>query len=132
MQIQDICAKIFYHYKKMVKKKMKKIFSFILAISLFVSCAVFSTAAEKGDINRDGEISSDDARLALRFSVKLEIPDEQQSVLADYNEDGSIDAADARAILRASVGLFDETPVEKEEYIPSEKEKLSIVGITTK
>ncbi len=124
MQSADICVKMTYQYKKMVKKKMKKILCLVLALSVFVSCAVFSSAAEKGDIDRDGEITSTDARLALRISVNLEAPDEEQSILADYDEDGAVSAADARAILRASVGLFDEAPTEKEEYVPSEQEEL--------
>ncbi len=108
----------------MVKKKMKKIISMLLAVAVFISCAAFVCAAEKGDIDRDGEISASDARIALRISVGLDTPDEEQQVLADYDEDGTISASDARAILRVSVGLTDAEPPVKEEHIPSEREKL--------
>lgn len=105
---------------------MKKICSCFLAAVIFVSCTVFSVAAEKGDVNSDGTVTAADARLALRYSVSLDSPTDEEKALADYNEDGSVTAADARSILRVSVGLSDEDsgsePDEKTEYVPSEKE----------
>ena len=60
-----------------------------------------------GDVNGDGEIGSDDARLALRASVKLEHydPSSAQFYAADVNNDGKIGSDDARSILRISVRL---------------------------
>ncbi len=106
---------------------MKKICSLLLVAAIIMSCAVFSVAAEKGDIDADGKVTAADARLALRYSVSLDNPDEEQIILADYNEDGSVTAADARIILRVSVGLSEDgpsEPEEKPEYVPSEKELL--------
>ncbi|MBQ6420285.1 MAG: hypothetical protein IJK02_04345 [Clostridia bacterium] len=62
-----------------------------------------------GDVNRDGVIGADDARLALRRSVDLEdYPEDSPEFLAcDVNGDKSIGADDARLILRASVDLED-------------------------
>lgn len=113
---------------------MKKILSVILTAVLLVTGIVFSIAAEKGDVDGDGKISAADARMALRFSVSLDVPTDEQKILADFDENGSITAADARSILRLSVGLsVDENetpappvepvpPVEKPEYTPSARE----------
>jgi hypothetical protein len=65
-----------------------------------------------GDVDGDGKISSADARLALRTSVKLE-KDITEGTAAygacDVDGDGKVSSADARLILRASVGLEDAT-----------------------
>ena len=58
-----------------------------------------------GDTNDDGAVKSDDARLALRFAVKLEEADERQFVAADINNDKVVNSADARIILRVAVEL---------------------------
>ena len=59
----------------------------------------------KGDINGDGNINAADARLALRFSARLETLTEEQQIVADVNNDNKITAADARIILRVSAKL---------------------------
>ncbi len=58
-----------------------------------------------GDVNRDGKITAADARLALRISAKLDIPDSITFVIADVNKDGEITAVDARKILRVSARI---------------------------
>lgn len=58
-----------------------------------------------GDVDRNGTLQAADARTALRFAAKLEIPDERALALADADPDGRITAGDARLILRAAVGL---------------------------
>lgn len=58
-----------------------------------------------GDINNDGKILADDARAALRHSVKLDILTGNKLKAADVNKDGSVLANDARTILRVSVKL---------------------------
>ena len=62
---------------------------------------------EPGDVDGDGEITSADARLALRRSVSLEdYPEDSAAWFAcDADGDGQVTSADARLILRASVGL---------------------------
>ena len=64
-------------------------------------------AYRTGDVNGDGNIGPDDARLALRASVKLENYPAGSAAFtaADADHDGSVSSADARLILRASVGL---------------------------
>ncbi|MBR3767405.1 MAG: dockerin type I repeat-containing protein [Clostridia bacterium] len=81
--------------------------SIILALvicfsSLFVSA---QAALAMGDIDGNGKIQANDARLALRYSVELESLDHQQLKAADVNYNGKIKADDARIILRVSVGL---------------------------
>ena len=58
-----------------------------------------------GDVNQDGKIHANDARLALRFCARLETPDELQKVLADANGDKLVKSADARLILRYAAKL---------------------------
>lgn len=52
------------------------------------------------DVNCDGKITAADARLALRYSAKLETLSMIQQLAADMNNDNKITAADARLILR--------------------------------
>lgn len=60
-----------------------------------------------GDVNGDGDIKADDARLALRGAVELVKLAGSAKKAADADRDGEIKAADARLILRAAVGLED-------------------------
>ncbi|MBR0537458.1 MAG: dockerin type I repeat-containing protein [Clostridia bacterium] len=64
-----------------------------------------------GDVNGDGAIGADDARLALRRSVDLEdyAEDSPEFLACDVNGDKTVGADDARLILRASVDLEDPT-----------------------
>lgn len=58
-----------------------------------------------GDANTDGTLSAVDARLVLRFAVRLEAFSELQKILSDVDSDGAVTPADARGVLRAAVGL---------------------------
>lgn len=58
-----------------------------------------------GDVNGDGEILADDARLALRASAQLERLDEAEQRVADVDGNGKVLANDARQILRYSAQL---------------------------
>ena len=58
-----------------------------------------------GDIDYDGRVTPEDARLTLRISVWLENPDDYDLEYADMDGDRSITPADARTVLRLSVGL---------------------------
>lgn len=62
-----------------------------------------------GDVDGDGELTSGDARLALRASVQLEKYEKgsAQFLAADVDGSGVIESSDARLILRASVKLED-------------------------
>ncbi len=58
-----------------------------------------------GDVDGNGKISANDARITLRASVKLENLTSEQQMLADIDNNNRITATDARALLRISVGL---------------------------
>ncbi len=58
-----------------------------------------------GDVNGDGKITADDARLALRYSAKLEKLNEAAVTAADADKNGTVTAEDARKILRVSAKL---------------------------
>ena len=68
-----------------------------------------------GDINGDGFVKADDARLALRAAVKLDTLTETQCKKADMDKNGKVEAADARLILRTAIKLEELIPFEKEE-----------------
>lgn len=90
-------------------KSMKKMLCVILTfLMLMSSAALYVNGAESfisGDVDSDGQISSADARLALRASVGLEHLSFKSGVAADVNADNTISSDDARTILRVSVGL---------------------------
>ncbi len=58
-----------------------------------------------GDVNFDGKITAADARLALRFSAKVQVPTAVEAIVADVITDGVIEAKDARLILRVAAQL---------------------------
>lgn len=58
-----------------------------------------------GDLNGDGKVLANDARLALRISAKIDTATEQQTASGDINKNGNIDVSDARMILRAAASL---------------------------
>lgn len=60
---------------------------------------------DTGDVNGNGNVLADDARLALRASAQLEFLSGWQLLAADVDGDGKVVAADARKILRVSADL---------------------------
>ncbi|MBQ6065963.1 MAG: BMP family ABC transporter substrate-binding protein [Clostridia bacterium] len=108
-------------------KKTGKLLSLLLCAALLLCGLSLSAAAViAGDVDGDGNVTSADARLALRASVKLETLSEDAAKAADADRDDKITSADARLILRASVKL--ETLPEIKE--PEPAEKLSVVMVT--
>ncbi len=93
-----------------MNRTMKRAFSLILCLLMLATIAplrfqAVAATPVAGDVNLDGEVGSDDARLALRASVKLETLSADQTKCADANRDGEVGSDDARLILRASVKL---------------------------
>lgn len=74
-----------------------------------------------GDIDLDGNVSSADARLALRASVDLQNLDTLLRQLADADGDDTVSSADARLILRAAVKL--ESLPQRPVFIPAGHER---------
>lgn len=58
-----------------------------------------------GDVDRDGKVTSTDARLALRAAAKLDALDELGTRIADMDGDGNVTSTDARVILRIAAKL---------------------------
>jgi len=86
--------------------KRKKILSLLLAAALLFTAAPFAlAAAPNGDVNYDGEVTPEDARLTLRCAVQLEELTARMLAAGDIDMDGEITPSDARLILRVCVGL---------------------------
>lgn len=107
---------------------MKKLTALFL-IALLSAVMLIPVAAEGvalGDINGDSAVNAADARLALRFSAKIDIPDEAELAAADVNQSGDVTAADARLILRvgAKLDTFPDTviPDKSDDALPKEAE----------
>lgn len=105
-----------------MKRRLCIIISAALVLALLFSVFAYAGSAaadyifpraarpEPGDANYDGELTSEDARIALRCSVGLEKPlwgywSYYRQPVADLTGDGTVTAEDARSILRCSVGL---------------------------
>ena len=58
-----------------------------------------------GDVNGDGRIRANDARLCLRIAADIDIVSDEVFNVADINSDGMVRANDARIILRISAEL---------------------------
>ena len=72
-----------------------------------------------GDVDGDYEVTTEDARLALRAAVNLEQydPTSREFYCADYGEDGTISAEDARSILRTAVKMLPRRMIGNPSYI---------------
>ena len=94
-----------------MKPTIVKALSLALSLLMLVTVAPLrfqAAAADEliaGDVDLDGKVTSADARLALRTSVRLEHLSAEQSLRADADHNGSITPSDARLILRCSVKL---------------------------
>ena len=55
-----------------------------------------------GDVNHDGEITTYDALLIMRYALGLET--EGNELIIDFNGDGCVDSLDALLVLRRSIG----------------------------
>ena len=97
-----------------MKKRSIKALSVLLTACILFSAAfgVTALAVKRGDIDGNGSVTAEDARLALRAAVELQ-PIEKGTFLhrvADVDDNGEITAEDARQILRIAVELDPELP----------------------
>ena len=93
----------------MNSKKLKMIFGgTILASAIMlnsVNAVVTSSTFIKGDVTRDGKITSQDYDKILAYVKKTDLNmDDEQKYLADVNEDGNITLIDATKILASIKG----------------------------
>lgn len=84
---------------------------------------------KKGDVNNDGKVDVDDARLVLRVSVKLETLTGNALLAADVDGKSGITVDDARLILRVAVKLdsFDKKNAYEEvkKFVKTNGEKIN-------
>ncbi len=73
-------------------------------VNLAAEDAVFDVSST-GDVDGDGAITSNDARIALQIAVGRYTPTSEEFTQADVNQDGSVTASDAQAILELALGL---------------------------
>ncbi|MCR5809276.1 MAG: DUF2436 domain-containing protein [Clostridiales bacterium] len=68
-----------------------------------------------GDANGDGEVTSADVLLVMRYAQGLDDIDEENLPWVDVNGDGVVNMADALLIARYNMGIIDHFPVEEVE-----------------
>ncbi len=94
-----------------MNKKFKALTSIVvITVILLLTAMPFGAVTVKryyGDINCDGMVSIEDARIALMIAAKIYTEDLTKTDLkaADVTSDGAYTTADARAILRLAAGL---------------------------
>lgn len=88
-----------------MKRLFVKFVSVICVLAAIFSLLCVNAAAVTGDVDKDGLLKSSDARLALRYSLRLQNIDSVARRKADVNADGKVNSADARLILRAAMRL---------------------------
>ncbi len=89
---------------------LKNLLSVLLALCVTAALPLWAAAAMRGDVDRNGDVTAADARLALRAAVGLEKDIKagtEAFAAADVDGDGVVTAADARTILRIAVKLED-------------------------
>lgn len=68
-----------------------------------------TTSYKSGDVNRDGNVNLEDAKICLGASVGIQKPqyvlDDEQKGLADVNADGKLNLSDAKMLLKMAVGI---------------------------
>ena len=99
-------------------KKSKRFLTAVISVitALAMSMTAFA-AITYGDVDNSGDINVTDARLVLRFAVKLETPaNDDIAKAADVDGDGDIDVSDARLVLRVAVKLDTSFPAHDHVY----------------
>ncbi|MBQ7638690.1 MAG: dockerin type I repeat-containing protein [Clostridia bacterium] len=84
----------------------------------------------RGDMDLDGSVTAADARIILRFAVKLQKPTEEQLPFANLDGQAGISSADARNALRIAVRLDPGAPHVSCEQLVTQEATCYEVGIT--
>ncbi len=88
-----------------MKRSLKLIAVLLSFLSLNLIVPVVRAESVLGDINSDGKVTSDDARLALCYSAGIKQPTSDQKNAADMNKDGSVTIADVKLIMADALDL---------------------------
>lgn len=122
-------------------KKILKLLPITILLSFVITCVSMNVfAAERGDVDSDGQIIAADALLVLKHAAKISTADE---ALSDINKDGVVDATDALWILKYAARLVSDfsdetlnatpvptaTPVPVAENIETLKNHIKTNGI---
>lgn len=111
---------------------MKRITAVLTAVLLGAALTVTASAYSRGDVNHDGQIKANDARLVLRYSAELDAGGTFDLSLADMDGDGFIRANDARRILRIAADIEPVLPdTETTEQITEEIATTEITSAET-
>ena len=118
-----------------MNRTAKRALSLTLSLLLLLSAIPMHLTASAdaplaGDVNLDGKVGSDDARLALRASVRLESLRDDALRAADADHDDDVTSADARLILRASVGLETLAPMPTTQAVVYQAKGFSATKLT--
>jgi len=70
-----------------------------------VTAQSFASCIHTGDVNMDGDISSDDAQMAFMIALSMVTPTFDEECAADCNGSGSVTAEDSQTIFLAILGL---------------------------
>lgn len=104
-----------------MKRMIAVLLSVLMAVSVFGALA--GSAAEEvkyGDVSQNGEITVDDALLALQFSIgKIQLSDEQKNLANVDSEtgEGGVTVSDALLILQFAVGKITEFPRKAQQTV---------------
>ncbi|MGI6264542.1 MAG: CotH kinase family protein [Acutalibacteraceae bacterium] len=115
---------------------MKRFWSILLVFCLL--CAPLSGVAAEpgvaympGDVNGDGEVSAEDALMALQAATgKIALSPEQETA-GDINGDGEVSAEDALMILQFATAKIDAFPVPNEPQPAEKTPLLAAIGAAT-
>ena len=88
-----------------MKRCLKLIALLLVVLSFNLIVPVVKAEGDLGDVNADGKITSDDARLALRYSSKMQKLTSAQKSAADMNDDGSVTLEDVNLIMADAIDL---------------------------
>ena len=120
--------------------KLQKAISLVCALLALTPLLMRpSAAAVRGDVDGNGYVQAEDARLCLRQAVGLELfaRGSSQFLACDYSNDGVVSAEDARLILRAAVGLPTDDDSPQQFSVPMEvwessRCRITLTGYRTK
>ena len=71
----------------------------------YIRNQIVKSMRQKGDVDGDGQVSYNDALIALRASIGMETLSEEDILFADVDGNEGLSYNDALKILRVSIGL---------------------------